>query len=197
MWNSRHEGLWILDEGLDFERGSCNMRGPKARMFLSHLLCQLHKSQRARNSLSLGVLPWIPREEGPTDRTLTATDFRAGRKEGHLKQTEDPNWIHFAFQTPALPPPTCWKQLQPLERWALQKPFRAVLEFGCWGSAQQIHLSYLMLRVSAIFFLLEHLSLPDGKILILMKTEKQFKKTRNRKKMRPSYQVERKSTHFP
>lgn len=70
---------------------------------------------------------------------------------------------------------------------------------GIWmlGSAQQINLSHLMLRVSAIFFVLEHLSPPDGKILILMKTEKQFKKTRNRKKMRPSCQVERKSTHFP
>lgn len=41
----------------------------------------------------MGVLPWIPGEEGPTDSTLTTTDFRTGRKEKHLKQAEDPLWL--------------------------------------------------------------------------------------------------------
>lgn len=55
------------------------------------------KPKRDRSCLSLGVLPWIPREEGPTDSTLTTTDFRAGTKEEHLEQTEDPNCILFGF----------------------------------------------------------------------------------------------------
>lgn len=63
------------------------------------------KPKRHRSSLSLGVLPWMPREEGPTDSTLTITDFRTERKEEHLKQAEDPNCIYFGFWTPVLPHP--------------------------------------------------------------------------------------------
>lgn len=51
------------------------------------------KPKGDRSCLSLGVLPWIPREEGPTDSTLTTMDFRAGRIEKHLKQAEDPLWL--------------------------------------------------------------------------------------------------------
>lgn len=88
MWNSWHEGLWILDEGLYFERGSWNVRGLKATYIPEpSVVPATRKSKRDR---SLGVLPWIPREEGPTDSTLTTTDFRAGRKDEHLRQAEDP-----------------------------------------------------------------------------------------------------------
>lgn len=63
------------------------------------------KPKRNRSCLSLRVLPWIPREEGSADSTLTTTDYRAGRKEKHLRETEDPNCIHFCFWTSVPPHP--------------------------------------------------------------------------------------------
>lgn len=146
------------------------------------------KPKGDRSCLSLGVLPWIAREEGPRDSTLTTTDFRAGRKEEHVKQSEDPNCIHFGFWTPVLP--------HPLARYNCNHKnneyFRNLLgQYWNLDAEERSKNSFASSHVESLchfFFLERPASLsPPEKNLILMKTEKQFEKNlRSRKKLSSS-----------
>lgn len=120
--------------GFVFRKGELECERPQSTYIPEpSVVPATQKPKRDRSCLSLGVLPWIPKEEGSTDSTRTTTDFMAGWKKEHLRQAEDPNCIHFGFWTPVLPNQHAIWTIVFLRTMNTSKTIGAILEFGCWG----------------------------------------------------------------
>lgn len=177
--------------GLEFWKGELECEAPKHVYSWAICCASYTKAKEGQRLLKHGSTAMNTKGRRTHSPDPNSLDLRAGREEEHLRQTGS-KLLPLCFSGSSTPTIHLLEAITALletftAQRVLQKPFRAVLQCGCWG---EINLSYFMLRVSNIYagiylFCEQPATLYPGKNLILIKTEKQFR-NKKEKKLQPS-----------